>query len=226
MRSLSIILALFISFTALGQSDPIVQVRGSILDAESQQPVEADLFYELLPYGDEVGSLKIANDSSIFDIYLKQDQEYRVKVESEGYFPYVETYTVPGGQSLITKNILLQPGGVGYVEKLENLVFAQGKSDIDEKSHQELDELAEVLLSTPTMIIQLEGHTDPAGSASGNMRLSQQRVDAVRNYLISKGVKGEQVQTKAFGGTQPLTRETTPEARATNRRVEVRVLAI
>jgi outer membrane protein OmpA-like peptidoglycan-associated protein len=74
------------------------------------------------------------------------------------------------------------------------------------------------------MIIQLEGHTDFRGDPKENMKLSQERVDAVKTYLISKGVNKTKVKTKAFGGTQPISRENTEEAHTINRRVEARIL--
>ena len=74
------------------------------------------------------------------------------------------------------------------------------------------------------MIIQLEGHTDYQGNASDNMRLSQLRVAAVKNYIVSKKIVKSRIKTKAFGGTQPLSREDTPEAHRINRRVELRIL--
>jgi outer membrane protein OmpA-like peptidoglycan-associated protein len=74
------------------------------------------------------------------------------------------------------------------------------------------------------MVIQLEGHTDFRGNAQLNLELSQKRVDAVRDYLTGKGVAKHRIKTKAFGGTQPLSREDTPDAHALNRRVEVRIL--
>ena len=72
--------------------------------------------------------------------------------------------------------------------------------------------------------IQLEGHTDSQGNASANMELSQDRVEAAKKYLVSKGIDKGRVKTKAFGGTQPLSNEKTEEALALNRRVEMRVL--
>jgi len=79
------------------------------------------------------------------------------------------------------------------------------------------------LRETLSMEIQLEGHTDFRGSPTANMNLSQLRVDAAKTYVVSKGIETSRVTTKAFGGTQPLTRENTPEARAKNRRVVVRI---
>jgi outer membrane protein OmpA-like peptidoglycan-associated protein len=56
------------------------------------------------------------------------------------------------------------------------------------------------------------------------MELSQARVDAAKKYMVSKGISKNRIKTKAFGGTQPLANEMTPEARALNRRVEMRIL--
>ena len=72
--------------------------------------------------------------------------------------------------------------------------------------------------------IQLEGHTDNIGSPKANLTLSQERVNAVKKYIVSKGISRNRIQTKAFGGTQPLDNELSPEARIKNRRVEMRIL--
>ena len=76
------------------------------------------------------------------------------------------------------------------------------------------------------MQIQLEGHTDYRGSKKLNMELSQQRVEAVKTYLIGKNIAARRIKTKAFGGNQPLIREQSIEASQINRRVEVRILKI
>ncbi len=74
------------------------------------------------------------------------------------------------------------------------------------------------------MVIQLEGHTDYQGNGSQNMKLSQERVDAVREYLISKKSTRTESKPKHLVAAQPLSRDDTPEAHRLNRRVEVRIL--
>ena len=110
------------------------------------------------------------------------------------------------------------------LRKLENLSFGTNSDQITSSSYQELDELALWMNENPSIVIQLEGHTDFGGNAEASLRLSQARVEAVKEYLIQKKVKKNRIFTKAFGGTQPLTREGTPQERAKNRRVEVRVI--
>lgn len=74
------------------------------------------------------------------------------------------------------------------------------------------------------MVIQLEGHTDYQGNAKENLKLSKERVESVKHYIISKGIPKNRIKTKAFGGTMPLSRDNTPEGHRLNRRVELRIL--
>ena len=74
------------------------------------------------------------------------------------------------------------------------------------------------------IVIQLEGHTDNQGSSKANLALSEDRVEAVKKYLVVKGIAKDRIKTKAFGGSQPLSNEMTQDARAMNRRVEMRIL--
>ena len=108
--------------------------------------------------------------------------------------------------------------------RLDNLIFDVGNSKIDPESNTELDVLVNLMRENPRMIIQLEGHTDYLGDSRANMRLSQQRVESVKSYLGNKDIARSRIKTKAFGGTQPLSRDNTPEAHRLNRRVEVRIL--
>ena len=108
--------------------------------------------------------------------------------------------------------------------RLQHLIFAQGKSTIDPKSYGELDEVAQMMKENTRIVIQLEGHTDNQGSSKANLALSEDRVEAVKKYLVVKGIGKDRVKTKAFGGSQPLSNEMTQEARAMNRRVEMRIL--
>jgi OmpA-OmpF porin, OOP family len=114
---------------------------------------------------------------------------------------------------------------VGHVMRLNNLIFEVGNSKIDPESYGELDLVVNMMKENPSMIIQLEGHTDYVGAAADNLKLSQRRVESVKNYVAAKGIAKSRLKTKAFGGSQPLSRDNTPEAHRLNRRVEVRILA-
>jgi outer membrane protein OmpA-like peptidoglycan-associated protein len=152
--------------------------------------------------------------------------QYTVTLKADGHLPsneLIETQD-PSGVGKIDKNFYLVPTGVGQTLRLKSLIFAQSRNDIPNESYPELDQLVLIMKKNPNMMIQLEGHTDYKGKASLNMQLSQSRVEAVKNYLITKGIKPKKIKLKAFGGSQPLSRDSSDELRSVNRRVEVRIL--
>ena len=145
---------------------------------------------------------------------------------SNGYKLYEKEHKVDDtdADGEMTIDIVLEPTIQQQVMRLENLLFRSGSPDISESSFQELDELADLMKDKNSMVIQLEGHTDIDGGEEANMELSQKRVEAVKKYLEKKNIKGNRIRVKAFGETQPLTTERTPEGKRLNRRVEVRII--
>jgi len=103
---------------------------------------------------------------------------------------------------------------------LQQLNFETIKSDILPASFDELDELADYLISQPELNLLIMGHTDNRGSEKINLELSQARARAVANYLISKEVAKERLTWRGFGHTRPIADNTTEEGRRRNRRVE------
>ena len=90
----------------------------------------------------------------------------------------------------------------------------------------QLEEVAKVLNSYPSTVIGVFGHTDNVGSAEVNQRLSEQRAQAVAGTLQSFGVAPARMQPRGFGFTQPVASNDTPEGRAQNRRVEIRIIPV
>ena len=84
-----------------------------------------------------------------------------------------------------------------------------------------MDRIAEKIQANPQVKrIRIEGHTDDVGGHKKNQELSQLRAEAVRNYLIKKGIEPDRLQAIGYGDTRPLDNRKTNEARAKNRRVE------
>jgi len=103
---------------------------------------------------------------------------------------------------------------------LHNITFASGSADILTSSYGPLDTVAESLIDNPHTRIEVRGYADSQGSESFNLRLTQQRSESVRAYLISRGVAPVQLTARGFGESQPLAPNDTAEGRAMNRRVE------
>lgn len=118
-----------------------------------------------------------------------------------------------------------QPKKIEQVLKdaFNNLNFEFNKSVILPTSFESLNELASVMNQT-TWNLKLSGHTDNKGSESYNLKLSENRAKAVKNYLVAQGVDPSRIESKGFGSTQPIAPNDTEENRAINRRVEFQIL--
>lgn len=207
------------------QEKSLIRVTGSVTDPDLGRPLKAKVFYEKLPYYDDMGIVSTDEKDGVYELYMLEGVKYIINVKSDGYKAISEEIEIAdSGIGIIEKNFRMEPDEAHERIILEDLIFDRGKAIISSVSHQELDEFGDWLKLRPTSIIQLEGHTDFQGDAVANMTLSEERVLAVRDYLSKKGIKKSRIRIKAFGGTRPLTRERTPEARSMNRRVEVRIL--
>ncbi len=105
------------------------------------------------------------------------------------------------------------------IEIKEKIFFAFGKTSLLPKSEPLLDEVAQALLDRG-LCVRVEGHTDNRGAKEANLTLSQGRAEAVRDYLVQKGVPPEHVTPKGYGDQLPVDDNATLEGRENNRRVE------
>jgi outer membrane protein OmpA-like peptidoglycan-associated protein len=99
-------------------------------------------------------------------------------------------------------------------------LFEVGTTKLLKESYVELDEVVDFLKRNSKVRIELQGHTDNQGSALNDLELSQQRVDKIKSYLVSQGIKSNRVSGKGFGNTRPIASNNTEEERKLNRRVE------
>ena len=105
----------------------------------------------------------------------------------------------------------------------DNLNFEFGKAEIKNDSLPYLDKLADTLLKAKNWTIEIQGHTDDKGSDDYNLKLSQNRADAVKKYLISKGIVADTITSKGFGESVPLVANDIDANRKKNRRVEFKI---
>ncbi|ANI89264.1 hypothetical protein A9P82_08150 [Arachidicoccus ginsenosidimutans] len=104
-------------------------------------------------------------------------------------------------------------------EAIKDLQFDVNKATIRPESFQSLDGVAELLINK-NFSLKLAGHTDNTGSSELNMRLSKERAEAVKQYLVSKGANASRIEAVGYGDTQPIASNDTPDGRQQNRRVE------
>jgi outer membrane protein OmpA-like peptidoglycan-associated protein len=145
-----------------------------------------------------------------------------VKIFSPGYFPKqlsVEELNTRGNTI-----VLLTRAEAGSTVRLENVNFKRGTAELEgESTEASLSDLARFLVENPSVIIRINGHTDNAGDPTLNKQLSLERAGSVRDFLVSRGVKFENLRISGWGGTRPIASNATEAGRAKNRRVELAV---
>lgn len=199
-------------------------LTGRVIEELSGEPVHAALsFYR--PGETEPFEIIVSDSASgKYNVLLDEQGPFLIEVEANGYFFLNETYQFPDGQTFTAKNFELRKMATGAKIVIENILFNTGKSTLQSQSYAELDKLVSLLKKNPSIRIEVSGHTDNVGSASVNKRISKTRALTVRNYLISQGIEEERLEYEGYGFEQPIAPNDTPEGRAQNRRVEIKIL--
>lgn len=107
---------------------------------------------------------------------------------------------------------------------LNYVYFKEETSELQHRSEFELENLVDILNRFPETIIEIASHTDNLGEAENNQRLSQNRAEAVKTYLVTQGIEDGRIRAVGYGGVQPLKSNDTEEGRAANRRTEITII--
>ena len=118
------------------------------------------------------------------------------------------------------------PDGESILVNLPDVTFATASTTISPSFRAALDEVASSLQKYPDSLVDVMGHTDSSGSDSYNLDLTRRRAESVKGYLVMRGVSGARVATVGYGEQYPRADNATPEGRALNRRVEIRITPI
>ncbi|MFA6924952.1 MAG: OmpA family protein, partial [Bacteroidales bacterium] len=167
----------------------------------------------------------ISDKDGKFSILIPKGYKYNVKIKSftdNKEYDVIEIPSKDGGLITTTLTLKFDPPKT-FV--LNNVLFDFAKATLKKESFKTLDDLLELLKIKNTMVIEIDGHTDNVGNPESNMKLSQERANSVRDYLIKNGIPAKRVTAKGYGDTQPVDDNATDEGRQKNRRTEVNVLS-
>jgi outer membrane protein OmpA-like peptidoglycan-associated protein len=160
-----------------------------------------------------------------YEVSIPTADLYLIRIESPGFVSHLEKLDIHTYElQALELNFDLEPIAVGTTVNLKSVLFQQGTTKLLPESFPELDVVADFLRANPKVEIRLAGHTDNRGSAHLNHQLSQQRVDVVKRYLVSKGINHKRITGKGYGGTKPIAGNEAEETRKLNRRVEFTIV--
>ncbi|AKD58418.1 OmpA family protein [Spirosoma radiotolerans] len=208
--------------------DPVAIITGTVLDSKSKKPVASQVVSSVV--GDQKGLEKVDYnpESGEFKLILPTQKTYLLTASREGYFPTTETVDLSKDKRFrdIRKSILLVKIEPGQKITMREVLFQQSQFALLPGADTELDRVVEMLGKYPEMELLIEGHTDNQGDWEPNMKLAEDRVRVVKEYLLNKGIAPTRIQTKAWGPSKPIASNETEEKRKLNRRVEFTILKL
>lgn len=204
----------------------IPQLHISVFDSETNKPLTSSIDLFSLDEKTEIFSEQV--EVAPYTIDLEYNQIHVLQVRVPGYFSFKDTIdfkNVFEGR-VREKEINLVPLKAGNKISLNNIHFHKDQSDLTDFAKLMLVELSHVLKNQNNIVLEIGAHTDDQGTDQYNNDLSLKRAVAVKNYLIEKGAKPEQLLTKGYGERSPVVPNTSEDNRAQNRRVEFKIVTV
>ena len=210
------------------EQDPVVLIKGKVFDSKTNEILSAPIVYNDLKTNKELGTAISNPSTGSYSIVLPYGKRYSFMAQKEGYYAVTQNVDVSNITEYkeIVVDLYLNPIEKGQTIRLNNIFFDSGKYDLLPESHAELDRLFKVLKENKGLQIEIGGHTDAVGSDTNNMTLSNNRANAVMNYLVAKGITASRLSAKGYGETKFIATNETEEGKQLNRRVEFVILEL
>jgi outer membrane protein OmpA-like peptidoglycan-associated protein/polyhydroxyalkanoate synthesis regulator phasin len=197
----------------------VVQAFNKFIDLANGKNIQKEAGID--DYYIKNGSIKFDNSATVLLKWAEEPHQFFV-------IPFVKnqqsTLDVPIKTTVRPPELDLSKVEVGKNITLENIYFKIAEYELLPESFTELDKIVKFMQENTQTEILLEGHTDFIGNANDNMKLSENRVKAVKNYLTQKDIASKRIQIKWYGGTKPIKTDGTDEQRKINRRVTFTLL--
>ena len=201
-------------------------LEGVILDEGTLTPLQATIEITDNSKNELLASFESNSNSGTYLISLKPGKNYGITVSRKDYLFHSENINIHEDAEArkLKKDILLKKAEVGVKIVLNNIFFDFNKATLRPESVAELDRLNKFMTDTPSLKVEISGHTDNIGTAAVNQKLSENRAKAVVDYLLDKGVDKDRLAFKGYGFTQPVASNDTQEGRQQNRRTEFKIM--
>jgi len=208
--------------------DPVAIISGHVLDAVSKKPMASSVTSSVLGDSTDRSKFDYNPETGEYRIILPTQKTYNLTASREGYFPTTETLDLSKDKRFrdIKRNLYLVKIAPGQKIVMREVLFEQSQFMLQLGGNTELDRIVTMLNEHPTMELLIEGHTDNQGDWDLNIKLSEDRVRVVKDYLLKHGIAEERIQTKAWGPSKPVASNTNEEKRKQNRRVEFTILKL
>lgn len=206
----------------------VVVMTMQVLDIRNDQPINGVVKLTFGTKEIEVNTADLDSPEKKFLVTIEEGLEVNVEIDADGFLKYKEVFIASGipksgdDEFKGVEGFKLTPREVGTKIKIKNILFNEGTSSFAnaETTAVQLEQLVVLMNNNPDLEIRLEGHTDNRGNPKLLKELSLDRVNAVKDYLVEKGISGKRIETVGFGGERPVGQNSSNAGRELNRRVE------
>jgi len=200
-------------------------VKGKVFDSKTKKGLPSAVELTDLQTHEVLSKVQ-TDETGSYLVTLPVGKDYAFNVNRKGYLFYSENFPLTNNVPDSTYNIdiPLEPLHPNATVILKNIFFDVNRYELKSESSTELDNIVELLKENPSLKIQINGHTDNVGKPSDNLKLSNNRANAVIQYLIGKGIDATRLSSKGWGETKPLADNSNEQGRAQNRRTEMKVV--
>ena len=200
-----------------------VVLSGVVTDMLTTKPISATITVHDILAEVSTGAVK-SNINGDYKIRLSMDRKLKIIASAPGYTSQetIIDLTVFTSIGEMTKDFQLEPDFSQMNVVVMNLLFDTDEYFLKSDEKNKMNGLITFLKKRKDLKIEICGHTDDEGDDAHNLRLSKNRANSVKNYLVSRGISSSRITTQGFGATQPVSTNDSDEGRQENRRVELR----
>jgi outer membrane protein OmpA-like peptidoglycan-associated protein len=206
----------------------LIQMTGQVINQKTKENMAARILIKSKVNPSDTLSIDYDPYVGDYSFMWPAKKPFTIQVKKSGYFSKVESFDLSQEKNfvLVNRNFFLQTVEKNKAISFANVSFDQGKAELKPGFEAELEKVIAILSENGQYQLLLEGHTDNQGDWNDNLKLSLERVENVKAYLVSKGVEAGRIQTKGWGGSKPLANNFLEETRKNNRRVEFTLIPI
>lgn len=216
------------------QPAAVTYVKGTVASSETKLFIPSKIEIYDAETSELIAITKTDVSESEFLLTLPIGKDYMFGVESDGFYPHSERFSLAEAEILksyeleLFLNPIVEAKPVATVETvvperkivMKNIQFETNSAELKSGSFIELNKIVNILNENSSIKMQIEGHTDNVGDEMANLNLSKKRAEAVKQFLIENGITSSRLTTIGKGETEPIDSNETKEGRANNRRTE------
>ncbi len=201
-------------------------VKGHVYDKKSLKGLPSTVELADINNNKNISIIQTDEDGNYF-LTLPVGKTYSFNVNRKGYLFHSNNFTLDKNilDSFYNLDIALNPLEKGASVTLKNIFFENNSYELKNTSWEELGKVIALMNENPSLVIEIEGHTDNSGSRESNFTLSNNRAKSVADYLTAKGISSKRLHYKGFGETMPIDSNENEKGKSNNRRTEIHILS-